>query len=467
MDISAVVLNKLLSTGDLSILEQVKSAYFGSAYTRLLIEIKKYAETDIHQSDGSKNVLSFEGLKARVNRSDKLVELITNIENINCEDIPTQVAIDALVDKYTQGLIVKELDRYVDSLPLLNSEEMKDSLASISVKVGEETYKTSTLLDMKSIPFFVRPEEILANRTYLGLNNEFDRVTGGVAKQEYILIGGPVNSGKSITAANIFAKQYEAGNTAAFFTIEMTARETLDRLMAMLAKVSYDDIKLGRVGSRSDIEKLAKIKANMFEGGEELFLKYKKLGFNKENRFEFEKELTSKLELTPENQMIIVDDRELSIGALDLHMQLIKAKYQDNFTMAVVDYVNQIQVDGEDSMEWKTQIKISKALKNMARKYDVVMVSPYQVDKDGVARFAKGLLDSPDIALIMQNPGTEEITFKTTKIRSSTANQHFTTAIDWNTLRMYNKDSDTPTVKIDNVAKKETGSDITPGEEPF
>jgi hypothetical protein len=44
---------------------------------------------------------------------------------------------------------------------------------------------------------------------------------------------------------------------------------------------------------------------------------------------------------------------------------------------------------------------VSKKLKEFARKYELVMVSPYQIDASGEARFAKGILDAADIALVM------------------------------------------------------------------
>ena len=62
--------------------------------------------------------------------------------------------------------------------------------------------------------------------------------------------------------------------------------------------------------------------------------------------------------------------------------------------MAVVDYVNIIKHD--DQRDWKTQIMMADNLKSISRKYDLTLISPYQIDATGEARFAKGILDSAD-----------------------------------------------------------------------
>lgn len=90
---------------------------------------------------------------------------------------------------------------------------------------------------------FTPPEENARMRFHLGLNNTFDAVMGGMAREEYLLIGGKRGSGKSVTGANICVNQYEAGNTSAYFTIEMSGKETLERIMAIHADVPHNGIR--------------------------------------------------------------------------------------------------------------------------------------------------------------------------------------------------------------------------------
>jgi hypothetical protein len=76
-------------------------------------------------------------------------------------------------------------------------------------------------------------------------------------------------------------------------------------------------------------------------------------------------------------------------------------------------------------------------LKELARKYEIVVVSPYQIDDKGETRFAKGILDAADIALLMEANAKEDnaMSFETTKIRGA-KEMRFTSGMDWDTLRI-------------------------------
>lgn len=186
------------------------------------------------------------------------------------------------------------------------------------------------------------------------------------------------------------------------------------------------------------------------------------------DRYRFEEQLVRNCKLKDDNQMIIIDDRALSLTALDLHLGKIKARFGDKFTVAVVDYINQIVVEGADKYDWKPQITVSTKLKDLARKYGVIMVSPYQIDATGEARFAKGILDAADVALVME-AGETSMTFDTTKIRGGGA-MKFTSAINWDTLRISPVPLDNPehVEKIQKAGKKkkeqqvqdDSGSDL-------
>jgi hypothetical protein len=125
--------------------------------------------------------------------------------------------------------------------------------------------------------------------------------------------------------------------------------------------------------------------------------------------------------------------------------------------VAVVDYLNQIVVEGASQFDWQPQIVISKKLKELGRKYDLVMVSPYQIDASGEARFAKGILDAADIALVMEAHEKDKgaLTFSTTKIRGG-REMTFTSPINWDSLRISPHDIEAPEKKetIKRASKK-------------
>lgn len=435
MDISAVVLNKLLLERNIDVYAKLKLAFLDPAYSSVYTLITKHY--DKYSVVPSFDELDVEGREGLAQKTLATLRLIDEV------DVTAEVALDALIDQYTQNQCIILLDKFIDKLPLYDSTEIKESLAGIVLKLDEKTLKTEGVFNMNEIMVFVRPDELAKNRVHLGLNNTFDSVLGGVARQELILIGGKRGSGKSVTCSNLMINQYEMGNTSAYFTIEMIASETLQRNMSILANVSHQNLKNGKL-TDEEMLKVVKARAGMFIDADQFVTDF----IQDRDQYKFEESLVRNCTLQ-DAQMIIIDDRALSITALDLHLGKIKAKYGDKFTLAAVDYLNQIVVEGgSDQFDWKPQIVISKKLKELARKHDIAIVSPYQIDDKGETRFAKGILDAADIAVLMDahTPEDNAISMETTKIRGAKA-MKFTSPIDWDSLRISPQSIEKPAEK--------------------
>jgi replicative DNA helicase len=449
MDVSAVLLNKLLTEKSLDIWSKLKLVFLDSAYSGVYTLVSKHYEK-------YGNIPGFDDLELTL-REGPLSKTLATLKLTDIPDVSTEVVFDALVDQYTQNEAIKLIDKFVDKLPLYDSTEIKDELASIALTIEEKTLTSEKVYTMADMFMFQHQEDLEKERVFLGLNNTFDAVLGGVARQELILIGGKRGSGKSITSSNIFVNQYESGNSCLYFSIEMTAMETMQRNLSILANVPLQNLKQNRLSDEETL-RVVKARANMFLDADELVLDFMRT----RDRFKFEETLVRNFKLKPDNQMIIVDDRDLTISAIDLHIGKVKAKFGDKLGVVVVDYVNQIVLEGSDQYDWKPQIEISKKLKNLARKYEIVMVSPYQIDANGEARFAKGILDAADIALVMEAHDKEQaaITFETTKIRGG-KEMNFTCPIDWDTLRISPQSVEKPAAKetIKKAGKKQQAED--------
>lgn len=420
MDVSAIILNKLLTEKNVDLWAKLKLAYIDPAFTSLYSAVGKYY-------DKYSAVPSFEELDLTL-REGPARRTLAIVKLADSTDIPVEVVFDALVDQYTQKETINQLDKFLDKVTVYDSTEIKENLANIVLYLDEKTLSSESVVTSSDLLIFQDPEDVTKDRVPLGLNNDFDAFIGNCAREEVVLIGGKRGSGKSITCSNIQANEYEAGFVCPYFTIEMTAKEVFQRNLAILSGVEHGSIKK-QIFTDEEKMSLALTRAKMFKDYDaplKDFMAHK-------NLVRLERELTRSC--TPiDNPLIIIDDRKLSLNAIDLHLGKLKAKYGDKMRIAVVDYVNQIVIENRDMYDWKPQIEVSKGLKNLARKHQILLVSPYQIDASGEARFAKGILDSCDIALTLSVEG-DTITMDTTKIRGA-GEMKATSGINWKTLRI-------------------------------
>ena len=425
MDVSAIVLNKLLVESNLDVWAKLKLAFIDTAYASIYSAISRHY-------DKYSAIPTFDELEVTI-REGAGQKTLAVLRLIDEPDISAEVALDALIDQYTQNTTITLLEHFVEKLPVFDTAEIKENLANIVLTLDEKTLTTEGVYTMADLMLFKTEEEHSRDRVFLGFNNTFDAVLGGMSLEELLLIGGPRGSGKSIVCSNIQVAQYEMGNVCPYFTIEMIAHETMERNFAILADVKYMDLKNNTL-SPADLAKVIRARAEMFVDSQHLVEEY----LQHRDRFRFETELVRTKALKPDTQTPIIDDRALTLTNLDLQLGKLKARFGDKFKVGVVDYLNQIVVaEGKSQFEWQPQIEVSKGLKNLCRKHKVALAVPYQVDANGEARFAKGILDAADIALLMKSYDKDKgaMGFETTKIRGGPP-LSFTSPINWDTLRI-------------------------------
>jgi KaiC/GvpD/RAD55 family RecA-like ATPase len=420
--VGGIVLHKILSEKSLAYWSKLKSVYFKDSYSAIYTAISKYYTK--HNS-----LPSFDELQL-ISRDPITKANVIALSNLKVpEEIDVSVAIEALMNDYVQTETLQRLASLLDKIQILDATEIKEELGNLVFYLDEKTYDAEEVSSV--CEFSLSSNEELGDKVYLGINNSFDAATGGVSATELIMFGGNRGSGKSILSANIAVNQYLAGNTCVYFSIEMRAKEVHERIFSMLSGVPHSHIRKNTL-SPQEYLKLAKVKADMFVNGSQYFEQFVKDG----DFATFESSLSKEGEPKP-NQIIVIDNPTLTMMDIDVTYQKYKSKYPDTFKVAVVDYLNQISI--ADIYDWKSQIMLSKGLKNLSRKYNVVTVTPYQTDKTGEARIAKGILDAADLAITLE-AGKDFLKLKTTKSRSTSA-ASFASVIDWETLRITGEDA--------------------------
>ena len=144
--------------------------------------------------------------------------------------------------------------------------------------------------------------------------------------------------------------------------------------------------------------------------------------------------------------MDVIYDPALTLAKIKAEMdKKVKAL---NVGVVLVDYINQVKRSAipsrQGQYDWMEQIEVSKTLKSLAQEYECAVVTPYQTDATGEARFAKGILDAADAAFALQTykvenaPNSEKhpvIHFENVKMRSHRETD-FTSVVDWETMRI-------------------------------
>lgn len=393
LDIEGVVLHKILLTGDLDNFSKLRLNFFSNLYRPLFMELYKF-----YLKQGE--VPTFDTLLVSSIKNPRVLESISSLRLLVIPDVPTELAVSSLIDKYVQDEALNSISNMLDGISCMDSTEIKQTIGNILLELDSKLNTDENVIYANQLNIFEEPLTADAKKVPTGISNWMDANIGGFFEEDYVLIGGYRGTGKSIVCANIVANQYLQGNVGVYFTIEMTGQETFNRIMSILAQVPQNHIKLNKL---SDIDNmsLVRTRAAMFENADDLVQEY----YLHKDKFKFERELIGTKHLKRNNQIIIVDDRSLTVPTIDFTIQKLKAVHGDALKVVVIDYVNQVSLGGQGSdsqYKWEDQMNVSKQLKNIARKYKVAMVSPYQIDKDGVARLSKGILDAPDLAFILQ-----------------------------------------------------------------
>ncbi|CAM0008969.1 DnaB-like replicative helicase [Vibrio phage D245] len=439
----AVVLQLLLKSSQDSdtILDfdAAKPQYFSDSYRTIRAHIASF-----HEDYG--RLPSITDLRVKYSRSSTILATLDALErNELPEEVELEVAVDTLRDEYAQQLTLQTIQKeLLPNMTIMSSDELVEKMSAVQLAITEALDSSEKVFTSTQLRFFEDEEDAAADMTITGVSERWDGEFGGTRTQELVLIGGKRGSGKSVISMNMARAQWDIGNVGPYCTIEMNAVETNQRCMASIAQACAMSIR-NKVSSPHDVLLLVKARADMFEGGAELLAKYLEeyeIDTTTCKASDFAELDTEMMRLPGRNNpVILIDDRSLTIASIDAHLTALKAKHGDKLKMAVVDYVNQVIVgDKADMYDWKDQLVVSKALKDLARKHEITIVSPYQIDDNGEARLSKAILDPADYAMVIKKLDKYGIiVLEASKVRSI-SDVTIAVPMDWNTLTLSSED---------------------------
>ncbi len=446
MNIASALIKQVIALQDFDTWSSVRRDYLPTEYHSLFSIIEKHTTT-FH------SLPTFEELKFSI-RDSKSLEKLYAIETVQVE-ADASMLLEYLKNEYTQKEILDSLETYIDnSVAFENAEESVTHLHQIVLDVEKKVDLQPPQESMQRISLFEDDEEI-SRYLALGLNENYDREIR-FSPKDLVLIGGRRGAGKSLTCANIAHNVFESGRSAMYFTIEMDSIQTLQRVCSIATGIPFSRLRTKNL-SVQEWELVTGWFAGRFENSSEVLEEYKEHR-NFEN---FHHKLTTTCGLLPTQQVDVIYDPALTLAKIKAEMDK-KVKALD-VAVVLVDYINQVKRSAIPSRmgqyDWTEQIEVSKALKSMAQEYECTVVTPYQTDAGGEARFAKGILDAADAAYALETYDQEDacMTFNCTKMRSA-AMRSFTSTVNWETMKIGPESAMTPKEREDSEHK--TGEDI-------
>jgi len=432
LDLQKLILRRLLDTKNLDLYSRLVPEFFTGANLLIYNKIQNYYRLNLTIP----SIEEFTVIKKDIEVQDYLESEILSEDNEH-DAIANEFILSQMQDYYIRESTINFLTKFTDDLVDLEKGEIIDTLQEHIFSLNKALPTNDELFDIGDMPFFPSEDDFVILPS--GLSDEYDAINGGLALQEAVFLGGRRGSGKSIISLNMAIKRFLEGHTVAFFSIEMRYSEVYSRFISALSGVNFLDIFKRKLTSAQKIQ-IIKAKLDhiyvMNEGTTAAFDELIRGG----NIELFEQKFKQVKEFKP-NRFFLIDDVTLSLNRIEHYCNLFSGKYP-KYTMGVVDYINIINI--KDNKDWKSQITLSDGLKLIARKYNITVVTPYQIDKDGEARFAKGILDSADRAFIFMPPKEGEdqniIKIFTSKIRNG-KNITFDVGMDWECVRIDSKRS--------------------------
>jgi replicative DNA helicase len=433
IEVETFTLYRILKNTDLELFSKTKEQYFTGYNLFLYKKLNSYytANKKLPSMD------EFESLP-HTDIVQNYYQANVKVADYDLLIIDSNFLLRQLEDNFTKRNVLNSLEEMLVSYDTLEASEVREGVDKLALDLNSAATNKEEFFDVSELDVFAEDESFILYPT--GLSNEFDAVNGGFALQEEVLLGGRRGSGKSIITLNALRARYEMGHTVILFSIEMRYREQYSRLMSMVSGVPFLSIYKNEV-TNEDKLRLAEARVKFwYKDTEEARDLIKKV--QKDRDFKEFDQLCKKLK-QKDNRFIIIDQIGLELSKINYYLRYVSEKFA-NFTMAGVDYLNIVKI--EDRLNWQSQILISDNLKEYARTYNVTLMSPYQMDADGEARFAKGILDSADKSLIFMPSEQEdqqkeagqltELKVYTAKIRNGRPIS-FSIWIDWSIVRVH------------------------------
>lgn len=176
-----------------------------------------------------------------------------------------------------------------------------------------------------------------------------DRPLRGFHRGELIMVIAPTSGGKSTFLLNLAKNAYNAGKNVMYVTLEMPAADIADRFDSMVTGIPY-----GKFVSKSLTDEDEKVWADKLKEQEK-----------RTNVFE------------------VVD---IPRGCTSAFLESKIASNLKDIDILIVDYIGEMTADKSGRSDWEEQGGIALEMKQLARAYDIPVVTAAQTTREGAQK---------------------------------------------------------------------------------
>ena len=220
---------------------------------------------------------------------------------------------------------------------------VSDMQAALSDPRGGGASTMDASLD-KWVEWFAVAQSASASSTVKTGIDSLDKITGGFSEGQLVILGARPSMGKTALSLNIAAEACRSGKRVAFFSLEMTERELISRLLAAEGKISATHVNVPSIMTSQERAVVDVVFPKMREW--KLYI--------------------SDTAGQTVSQMASISRRLNMSGGLDL---------------VIIDHLNYIGAEGRNENRTNEVRKISAGLKSLAKELSVPVICLCQLSR--------------------------------------------------------------------------------------
>lgn len=360
--------------------ERIPVEYFQDKHNRQTWE----AMLALRAAGGAIDLLTVHAaLSESFNGDGPPADYLSNLTNIT----PTAANAAFYVDKLREAARMREILRLAAEIQhgAKRGKESEDLVAALEagiLSIRKQADRSATVRPMEALQELIaaaekRVKEGLTGPT--GVSTGFpllDGMTGGFQPGDLVLVSARTSIGKSALALSFIKNQLQAGQRVALASLEMSAVQVWQRLVAMHSLITTGKLRFGHLGL-DDIKKLVETASELSASG--LFI-------------------NDRCDMTVE-------------GLRSWAMQMVG----EGCGILYVDYLGLLRGSDPAAPRWEQMLAVSRGLKAMARELKIPVVALVQLNREAAKDREPGLHNLRDSGALEQDADVVMILTRTEK----------------------------------------------------